>query len=181
MKSTPRIQISSKEATTHIEINPVRDPLKTNLLVAWLIVWTICGIIVFSQFFSNMSREEKLLMAVWMAFWAYFEFKIGTAYLWRKSGVEHLSIDSEKLVYSRIVSGKAETKSYVTDTISNLAVYEFGKNSFSDSFQSSYWVKGNECVFFEYFGQKIGMGLQLNKEEATQLHKAIQKALKTKK
>lgn len=181
MKSTPRIQVSAKDLTTHIEITPLRDPLKTNLLVAWLVVWTLCGIIVFSQFFSNMSREEKLLMAVWMAFWAYFEFKIGTAYLWRKSGVEHISIDSEKLVYSRIVSGKAETKSYSTDTISNLEVYEFGKNSFSDSFQSSYWVRGNESVFFTYFGQKIGLGLQLNLEEATLLYKAIQRAFKTKK
>ena len=64
MKETGRIKITQKEGETTLEILPIKDAFKSNLLFAWLLVWTLCGIIVFSQFFSNLSREEKLLMAV---------------------------------------------------------------------------------------------------------------------
>ncbi len=181
MKQVSRVTITSTDGSSCIEIIPLRDSFKNNLLAAWLALWTLCGIIVFSQFFSSMSKEEKLLMAVWMAFWAYFEFKIGSAYLWRKNGSEKISIDAENLIYTRIVSKKEESKSYVIDNISDFQIYEFGKNSFSDSFQNSYWVKGNETVFFTYFAQKVGLGLQLTKTEATQLNQALTKALKRKK
>lgn len=180
MKKSNRLSISQREQALLIEIHPIQDKTKSNLLLAWLVVWTLCGILVFSQFFTNMSKEEKLLMAVWMAFWAYFEFKIGNAYLWRKNGKELISIDQDNLVYKQLVGQKTSTKSFLLDNISALSVYEFGKNNFSDSVQSSYWVKGNETVFFTHFGSKVGLGLQLNKEEATLLFQTIKKQLKKK-
>lgn len=87
-----------------------------------------------------MSEEEKLLMAVWMAFWAYFEYKIGNAYLWRKNGKEQISFDQNNIEYKRIIGKKITAKSFVIDNISDITIYEFGKNNFSDSFQNSYWV-----------------------------------------
>ena len=99
---TGRIKITQKGNETIIEILPLRDAFKTRLLFSWLLVWTLCGILVFSQFFSNLSREEKLLMAVWMAFWAYFEYKISKVYVWRKNGSEKISITAESLTYSEI-------------------------------------------------------------------------------
>lgn len=180
MKNSTRIGVSQREQSLTIEIHPIQDKTKSNLLLAWLLVWTLCGVLVFSQFFSNMSKEEKLLMAVWMAFWAYFEYKIGNAYLWRKSGKELISIDQENLIYKQQVGQKVNSKSFLLDNISELSVYEFGKNNFSDSVQNSYWVKGNETVFFMHFGSKIGIGLQLNKEEANQLFHLLKKQLKKK-
>lgn len=177
MKSK-RIKIVQDKQITSLEIVPENDTTKTNLLLAWLVLWTICGMIIFSQFFSNMSREEKLLMAVWMAFWAYFEYKIGSTYLWRKNGSEKIIISSDTLDYSITVSGKTTEKKFPLNAISNLEIYPFGKNNFSESLQSSYWVRGNESVFFTFEGAKIGVGLQLNREEAEQLFHTIQKKIK---
>ncbi len=181
MKSEDRLRISQSDASLNIEIIPYRDSFKSNLLFAWLLVWTLCGIIVFSQFFSNMSKEEKLLMAVWMAFWAYFEYKIGNAYLWRKNGKEQISFDQNNIEYKRIIGKKITAKSFVIDNISDITIYEFGKNNFSDSFQNSYWVIGNETVFITNFDVKSGFGLQLTKEDATRLLQAIKKFIKRKK
>ncbi|MBK9672075.1 MAG: hypothetical protein IPP56_13385 [Bacteroidetes bacterium] len=177
MKSK-RVKIVQDKQITSIEIVPENDTTKTNLLLAWLIVWTICGIIIFSQFFSNMSREEKLLMAVWMAFWAYFEYKIGSTYLWRKNGSEKILISSDTLSYNITISGKTIEKKFSLIAISNLEIYPFGKNNFSESLQSSYWVRGNESVFFTHEGTKIGVGFQLNLDEARQVQQCIQKKLK---
>ncbi|HRH63361.1 MAG TPA: hypothetical protein PLI68_08540 [Bacteroidia bacterium] len=177
MKSK-RVKIVQDKQNTSLEIIPENDTVKTNLLLAWLIVWTICGIIIFSQFFSNMSREEKLLMAVWMAFWAYFEYKIGNTYLWRKNGSEKIQISSDMLTYNLTISGKSIEKKFPLSSLSNLELYPFGKNNFSESLQSSYWVRGNESVFFTCDGVKIGVGFQLNLEEARQVLQCIQKKLK---
>lgn len=177
----PRIKITHKENETTIEIFPVQDAFKSRILLVWLVVWTLCGIIVFSQFFSNMSREEKLLMAVWMAFWAYFEFKITSVYAWRKNGSERIVITPEQFIYSSLQSQKVIKKEYYLENLSDLEMYEFGKNNFTDSFQTSYWVKGNESIFFTNFGAKIGFGFQLNKEEAAQVFQAIHKKIKRKK
>ncbi len=173
-----RIKISQLGNETLIEILPIKDVLKTRLLFAWLLVWTLCGIIVFSQFFSNSSKEEKLMMAVWMAFWGYFEYKISLAYTWRKSGGEKILLAAESLTYEQYNGQKTSKKEFVIENISELQCYEFGKNNFSDSLQSSYWVKGNETVFFSYFGAKVGLGLQLTSTEAKQLYQTLHKWLK---
>jgi hypothetical protein len=179
--NTSRIKINQQENETSISIFPIKNVLKSRLLLAWLIIWTLCGIIVFSQFFSNMSKEEKLAMAIWMAFWVYFEYKISTAFAWRKNGFEKIRVTNELLIYSKLIGSKETKTEYLLDNISDLQVYEFGKNHFSDSFQSSYWVQGNECIFFSYFGVKKGMGLQLSKEEANQVFQSINKKLKKRK
>ena len=116
-----------------------------------------------------------------MAFWAYFEFKISSVYTWRKKGSEKIVINAESLTYIELHSSKPIKKEYYLENISDLELYEFGKNNFSDSFQSSYWVKGSETVFFKNFGAKVGMGFQLSKEEANQLYQVIQKKIKRKK
>ena len=179
--NTSRIKINQQENETSIIIFPIKNVLKSRLLLAWLIVWTLCGIIAFSQFFSNMSKEEKLTMAIWMAFWVYFEYKISTAFTWRKSGYEKISVTNEQLTYCQFIGSKETKVEYLLDNITELKVYEFGKNHFSDSFQSSYWVQGNECILFTYFGAKKGMGLQLSKEESNQVFQAINKKLKKRK
>ena len=181
MKSNKRIQINQKENETVIEIAPINEASKATLLLVWLIVWTLCGIVVFSQFFSNLSKEEKLMMAVWMAFWAYFEYKISSVYVWRKNGKEKITLNNDSIIYSQIISGKETAKEYIIENISDLKTIEFGKNNFSESFQNSYWVKGNESVYFTHLSQKIGLGLQLNKDEAQQVLQAIAKRLKKKK
>jgi hypothetical protein len=115
-----------------------------------------------------------------MEFWVYFEYKISIAYAWRKNGSERITITNESLIYEQINGTKTAKKEYTLSNLSELKSYEFGKNNFSDSLQSSYWVKGNESVFFSHFAEKVGMGLQLKEQEAKQLCQVLQKALRRK-
>ena len=179
--NSKRITSSQKEQEFHIEINPYRNTGKSKLLLIWLVIWTFCGMIVFSQFFSNMSKEEKLYMAIWMAFWGYFEYAISKVYVWRKSGMEKIIFKGEQMIH-QIVNGKQKQEhSYFFESMIDLASHEFGENQLTDSMQSSYWVKGNECIFFNYMGSKKGLGFQLNKEEANQLLSLLVKEIKRRK
>ena len=66
------------------------DKKKTNLLFLWLLAWTISGVIVIGNYFTIMQDKTKLLLIIWIAFWAYFEFKIVRVFMWKQFGKEKL-------------------------------------------------------------------------------------------
>ena len=52
-----------------IEIHPVISPAQLNIIRVWLTIWTLSGLVIFSQFFTAAPKETKIFLALWMAFW----------------------------------------------------------------------------------------------------------------
>jgi hypothetical protein len=159
-----------------IEISAAISKTKLNLLLAWLILWTLCGTVVFSQFFTAVSRETKLMMVVWFVFWTYFEYKVAFIYGWRKNGKEVIQVSGSKLSLQRSITGKEKTDTYELDNLSGLEVADI--NTFTKSMGSSFWVTGAETVSFKNLGRRIGCGLQLDEKEARQLYKMLKPYIK---
>ena len=76
-----RISIKRSEKGISIVIISLKEKTKNILLTIYLFLWSISGIIVFSQYLVAPDPNTKLAMLVWMAFWAYFEYKIFKAYM----------------------------------------------------------------------------------------------------
>ncbi len=173
-----RIFYEEKDGLLTIMVTSTITKAKMNLLFIWLMLWTLCGIIVFSQFFAAHSREMKLMMLVWFAFWSYFEYKIGYAYLWRKTGKEIIRIIDGKLFLKRDIGGSGKEDSYLTGNITKLKTIDFNSKQFTQTMNNSFWVIGGETVFFEYMGKTIGCGLQLSEPEAIVLFKKLKQGIK---
>lgn len=106
-------RISIKKKENHewsIVILSSIDKTKNRLLFAWLFAWTVSGIIVLTQYFVIIDQQTKIALIVWLGFWAYFEYKIFKAFMWRKFGVEKIKLQDGKLYYKRDVSGKGKFK-----------------------------------------------------------------------
>jgi len=114
-----------------------------------------------------------------LGFWAYFEYKIFHAYLWRKSGKEKIKIRDKKFLYKRDISGRGKIKSFETDFIKDLRMPEPKENSFSENLNNSYWVIGGEKLAFDYYGKEIKFGIQLEEADAKALLKLIMKEMKS--
>ncbi len=87
-----RISIKRSDNEVSIVILSFREKIKNIMLSIYLVLWSLSGIIVFSQLLVIPDKNTKLALFVWLCFWAYFEFKISKAYMWRKFGVEKIKL-----------------------------------------------------------------------------------------
>lgn len=168
-----RISIQQKGNDLSIVILALQDKLKNTLLFIWFLLWSLSGIIIFSQYFLLTDPDTKTVLIVWMGFWAYFEYKIFTAYRWRKFGKEIIKIRNGNFSYKRDVSGKGKIKEYRIDLIKNLRYIKSQENSFFENLNDSYWVIANEKLAFDHNGAEIKFGLQLDESDAKALLKRI--------
>ncbi len=173
-----RVSIKRMDKELSIVILALKDKLKNRLLLLWLILWSLGGLIVFSQYFILTDSNTKIAVVVWMFFWFYFEFKILNAYLWRKSGKEIIKIGNNKLQYKRDISGRGKIRTYSLDFIKDLRIAELRENSFFESLNNSYWVIAGEKLAFDYYGKEIKFGIQLEEKEAKLLLKVISNEMK---
>lgn len=173
-----RISIKKKEDELSVVILPLAEKRKNNLLLVWLLLWSLSGLVILSQFFVISDVNTKIAVLVWLAFWAYFEYKIVNAYRWRKSGKEKIKIRENKFLYKRDISGKGAVKTYEIDFIKNVRLVENKDESFMESLNNSYWVIAGEKLVFDYSGKEIRFGLQLEDTDAKALLKLLQNQIK---
>ncbi|MEO6901904.1 MAG: hypothetical protein ABI315_01970 [Bacteroidia bacterium] len=172
-----RVSIKHKDEEISIIILSATEKKKIVLLFTWLFLWSIGGIIVFVQLFIIKEEETKVALAVWLAFWAYFEYKIIIAFLWRKFGIEKIKLRSDSFLYKRSIAGKGEIKNFQFDFIKDFRIITLNENSFIENINNSYWVIAGERLAFDYNGKEIKFGIQLPEKDADQLFKLIRKLI----
>jgi hypothetical protein len=161
-----RISILKKENVLSIVILPTTDNKKLMLMFVWLLAWTVCGVLVFVNYFKLTQQDAKLFIIVYLSFWAYYEFKIMRAYLWKKWGKEKLWVQDGILHYKKEMNGKGKIAEYQVDLISDLHVVDVDQKNFSDFINQSFWIKGGERLEFTHLAKKIRFGMQISDEEA---------------
>lgn len=175
---SPRVSVLEKDGVFSLVILPTTDRRKLWLMFFWLLAWTVCGIIVFTNYFQITNKEARIFIIVYLSFWAYYEFKIGRAFLWKKFGREKLWIKKGKLQYQREVSGKGKIREFDLELVNGLELIEVSKSSFADTINQSFWVKGGERLQFNCQSKVVRFGMQLNDKEAYDVFKALKNFLK---
>lgn len=173
-----RSSLSIKEQVFSLIIIPTDKKRKTGLLFLWLFAWTISGVIVLSSYPQIRDQNARLMLVVWLAFWAYFEFKIIRVFMWKRFGKEKLWIKNGILHYQQDINGRGKVKQYDINLISELKMIPVEKTNFADSFNQSFWVKGGERIEFSCQGKIIRMGMQLPDEDAIKIVSELKKFLK---
>ena len=175
-----RVSTVTNDKVFSLVILPTVDKRKLWILFFWLFAWTICGVIVFANYFRINNADAKTFIIVYLSFWFYFEYKIARAFLWKKFGKEKLWIRGGTLYYQREVSGKGKIKEFDINLITEFDYIELDHVSFADNFNQSFWVKGGERIEFECQGKIIRLGMQLDDKEAREILKEIKSALTNK-
>lgn len=161
-----RISIIKKEGLLSIVILPSQDKRKLGLLFLWLLAWTVCGILVFANYFKITDANAKIFLIVYLSFWAYFEFNISRAFIWKKFGREKLWIRDGVLYYQKEINKKGKIREYTTELVSKLRLIELSNSSFADNFNQSFWVRGGERLEFNAQAKVVRLGMQISDEEA---------------
>jgi len=172
-----RISQEKKDGGILIKIKAYRDESKQKNLLVWLVAWSFCGLAIGSQMFLKEKGDLLNMILIFMAFWAYFEYKVIKAFRWRKSGEEQFWITPDNLSYGRTYANRGILKPYRRDLVNQIRPLEEESNSFINAFSSSYWVVGGERLTFTVNGKVIAFGLRLSDKETKQLMKTINQQL----
>jgi hypothetical protein len=175
-----RSSVLIKEKVFSLVVLPTDDKKKVNLMFLWLLAWSISGVIVIANYFTLTQDKAKMMLIVWLAFWAYFEFKIIRVYMWKRFGKEKLWIKNGKILYQQDINGRGKIKEFDQHLISDFSLVALTNGSIADTFSQTFWVKGGERIEFTCQAKVIRFGMQLNDEEAKKIIAALNKFLKQK-
>ena len=170
-----RISILKKEDLLSIVILPTVDKKKLGILFLWIFAWTVCGVIVFINYFKLQNQDAKVFLIGYLAFWAYFEFKIVSTFIWKKNGKEKLWVQNGIVHYQRELNKKGKINEYNISLIDDFKIIDLSNTSFADTINQSFWVKGGERLEFISQGKAVRFGMQIKDEEERLLFNEINK------
>ena len=173
-------RISVKESSEEFEIT-ISGKIPQNqfvVLSAWLVLWTVAGLYVITQLFAPQPNEIRIFIFVWLIFWAYFEYKVTTAWLWRKNGREIFRIQNDKAELRFELARGGKSNEFNSSEIVKISNLEPQKGVFIKNYFSSYWVVGGESISMEYQGKLYLFGRQISQQDAELLIRKIKNRLK---
>lgn len=173
-----RVSILAKDNLLSIVILSNTSKQKLIGLFLWLFAWTVCGIIVFANYFKTHDQNARLFIIVYLSFWAYFEYKIIKVFMWRRNGKEKIWIKDGYLHYQKGINKRGKINEYEVSLINDLKQHELSNTSWADNINQSFWVKGGERLSFNCQGKTILFGMQLNDNESVGVFKELSKHLK---
>lgn len=153
--------------------------LKETLLFVWVIAWLTVGVAYISFWITSASSSsDRMFFAVATAFWAYFFVRSVKVYLWRKVGKETLRLHGEGLWIKNAWGNWGRAREYHTSNIKRFGIIPYDVAKFGQFMERSFWVIGGNTLGFEYHGNKVQFAKQLSDNEARQLARIIEKALR---
>lgn len=173
-----RINISKKDNNLEIEIKALKDDTKQKILLVWIVLFSLCGFAILSQFFYDYDKTSQLFFAVYLAFWLFFEFKVIYAFRWRNAGMEKIILNKTKIILIKEIGKRGITQTIKINEISNLRCYEPDELGFIKSINSSYWNINKYSLAFDFENKPVPFAIDLDKNEAKKLLKEIVQFIK---
>jgi hypothetical protein len=142
---------------------------KEALLGAWLLLWIICGAIVINRYFEASERETRMILVIFLAFWAYYLWRVGKTFLFRLGGNELIRIEGNEMTLKRSIYTFGKAKTYYLDNIGSIENIQLSKTSFAYTFENAWWVMGGEKLSFDHQGRVVKFAMQLNDADRNEL------------
>lgn len=169
-----RLQVNKQENELEITIKSFKDESKQKMLLVWIILFSVCGLAIVSQFFYDYDKSSKLFFAVYLAFWMFFEFKVIYAFRWRNSGSEKIKIGNDKIELIKEIGKRGITQVIALNEISNLRLFESEEPGFIKVMNASYWNINKYTITFDYENKPVPFAIDLDKNDAKKLLKEIE-------
>ena len=170
-----RIDIKRKEENLEIVINAFYDAQKQKMLLVWIVLFSLCGLAIVSQFFEDYEQSYKVFFGVYVAFWLFFEFKVIYAYRWRKHGKEIIVINKEEFVLTKNIGNRGVTQTIKIKDIKKIDFFNQQNKGFISSMNNSYWNINKYQLALFLTNNTIPFGIDLSNIEAKNILNLIKK------
>ena len=177
-----RVRFVEDEDSLAIEIKANVEPHKQNILLVWLVLWSLIGVSILGYLFTADIPEQntKIAFYVFLGFWLYYWYKIFRAYRWLSMGVELIEIDKDHLKLTDKVGERGLPMKYPLSEISKVSIRQVDIKSFQYQMENSFWVIGGDRLIFQHNDKPVVFGKRIEELEARKLIKLINDRLKSK-
>ena len=169
---TNRIEIEKNEKLT-IRIKALYNKGKQSILFLWIILWSLAGIGIMAQFFLPHDEDMNAYLLVWLAFWIFFEYKVISAYRWRKWGEEVLIIEKGEILLVKKIKERGIPRRFEVNFVKNIENLKEADNLFVKMMSEAYWNVGKESLVFNYKGKDVFFGKELDEQDSNVIQKLM--------
>ncbi|MBL7962288.1 MAG: hypothetical protein JNM31_00460 [Flavobacteriales bacterium] len=177
-----RVSVNANAEGVSVVITPRLPRHQEALLVAWTLAWTACGIWFIVELARTTDASLRQGLLVMVAFWAYFELRIGRVLLWRLRGIELIRIRRDArgamITLKDNILGYGRARDHFVANIQRFGLLAIDESSLRWQLQDSFWVRGGERLGFEDTGRKVAFGKGLTRKEAEAVAAVLEKGLK---
>ena len=170
-----RIDIENKENKLEIVIKSYLNEKKQQLLLIWIVLFSLCGVAIFTQFFQDYDAGTKVFFGVYVAFWIFFEFKVIYAYRWRKYGEERIIVENDQLILIKTIGKRGVTQHFDFDDIVKIDFFKYENSGFVKSMNSSYWNINKYHIVLHLKNTTVPFGIDLESKDAKQIINELRK------
>lgn len=173
-----RISFVDDKNLTTIIIEPEVKSWVSALMGAWVFMWYVIGaIVIWALFTLELKDQEKVILFVFITFWAYYGVRVSRGFFWLIWGREHIKINETALIYKKSIKGYGKAIPYYLENITKVRVHIPKEKSFQTAWESSPWIRGGERIEFDYMGKMVKFGRKLDEKDAQQLFKFVTKKI----
>tara|TARA_B100000809_G_scaffold226204_1_gene237678 strand:+ start:1556 stop:2083 length:528 start_codon:yes stop_codon:yes gene_type:complete len=170
-----RIKVSKNDAKLEIVIKAFLDKKKQQILLVWILLFSLCGIAIFAQFFEDYDAGTKVFFGVYVAFWIFFEFKVIYAYRWRKYGEEKIIIDQGQLILIKTIGKRGVTQQFKLEEITKIDFFKDESGAFAKSMNTSYWNINKYHMVLKFEDSIVPFGIDLDNKDAKNILNELRK------
>lgn len=173
-----RISYNDENSKTTFIVTPETPTFIKMLMGAWFFMWFSIGITVIWAYFAlKLTKQEQLMLVVFIVFWAYYFIRVGRAFLWIMYGSEFMKIDKISMTIKPSIKHYGKAKEYYLENIKKVRLSVPKERSLQASWEESPWVRGGERIEFDYQGKIVRFGRKLNPQDAKLLFQIITKRI----
>ena len=148
------------------------------MLLLWIVLFSLCGVVIVSQFFGDYDGGTKVFFGVYIAFWLFFEFKVIYAYRWRLLGKERIIVENDELVVIKTIGKRGITQIFKKDEIKKLEFFKDEKSDFAKSMTTSYWNINKHTLAIHLENEVVPFAIDLENKDAKRILNLLRDKLK---
>ena len=168
-----RVSIERSKDRMTVVISARLPRAKEGLLMAWVLMWTVCGAVFIHQFATLPNGSLRAFMLGMCAFWLFYELRIGRTLLWRMKGFELWRVKGGTLTIKDSVFGYGKARDRFIANIRDLGLISIDRNDWRLQFTDSFWTMAGERLTFTHLEKRVAFGKGLSDEEAKALVKIL--------
>lgn len=175
-----RISFVDEKQKTTVVIYPENVGWIKALMGAWVAMWySIGATVIWSVFVLHLTDQERVILYVFLSFWAYYAYRVTRSFLWLLWGKELLKIDEVSLTIKRSIRGYGKATAYFLENIHKMRMYQPKPRSLQSAWEASPWISGGERLEFDYQGKIVRFGRKLNEKDSELLFRFLIKRIET--
>lgn len=174
-----RITITQGDDSLKVDINQRIPSAQMMMLTLWLVAWIALEVLVLTFWTQEPSEGNAWLgYAIYSAFWAFFAFRIGKVWMWRRVGREVLVVDRKGIRIANAFGERGLPDFFAHGTYSMPTRIEANPQQILQTFEKAFWSMGGETLQFSSGKRTMVLGKQLSEQHANALLKLIQGAVR---